>query len=77
MGYELVILAYLGVNSLVMLTVIGFHVILAIKFLSEIYFAFYFCSPEHPSLRTRGRSMLSGDRKSFRDFTDDMPKSRF
>ncbi|XP_028065496.1 serine/threonine-protein kinase EDR1-like isoform X3 [Camellia sinensis] len=27
-------------------------------------------SPEHPSLRARGRSMLSGDRKSFRDYED-------
>ncbi|CAB4303634.1 unnamed protein product [Prunus armeniaca] len=34
-------------------------------------------SPEHPSFRARGRSMLSGDRKSFRDYADDMPTSRF
>ncbi|XP_024185124.1 serine/threonine-protein kinase EDR1 isoform X5 [Rosa chinensis] len=33
-------------------------------------------SPEHPSFRARGRSMLGGDRKSFRDYADDMPKSR-
>ncbi|XP_048430404.1 probable serine/threonine-protein kinase SIS8 isoform X6 [Pyrus x bretschneideri] len=34
-------------------------------------------SPEHPSFRARGRSMLSGDRKSFRDYADDMPTSRY
>ncbi|XP_004303186.1 PREDICTED: serine/threonine-protein kinase EDR1 isoform X1 [Fragaria vesca subsp. vesca] len=34
-------------------------------------------SPEHPSLRARGRSMLGGDRKSFRDYADDMPKSSY
>ncbi|KAF4354323.1 hypothetical protein F8388_022985 [Cannabis sativa] len=33
-------------------------------------------SPEHPSFRARGRSMLSGDRKSFRDYADDMSASR-
>ncbi|KAG2712537.1 hypothetical protein I3843_04G122700 [Carya illinoinensis] len=33
-------------------------------------------SPEHPSFRARGRSMLSGDRKSFRDYADDMASSR-
>ncbi|PON96437.1 Mitogen-activated protein kinase kinase kinase [Trema orientale] len=33
-------------------------------------------SPEHPSLRARGRSMLSGDRKSFREYADDMSTSR-
>ncbi|KAF5458603.1 hypothetical protein F2P56_022624 [Juglans regia] len=32
-------------------------------------------SPEHPSFRARGRSMLSGDRKSFRDYVDDMAPS--
>ncbi|KAH7533218.1 hypothetical protein FEM48_Zijuj04G0106700 [Ziziphus jujuba var. spinosa] len=31
-------------------------------------------SPEHPSLRARGRSMLSGDRK---EYADDMSTSRF
>ncbi|KAM1166407.1 hypothetical protein ACFX13_026265 [Malus domestica] len=34
-------------------------------------------SPEHPSFRARGRSMLSGDGKSFRDYADDMPTSRY
>ncbi|XP_024185123.1 serine/threonine-protein kinase EDR1 isoform X3 [Rosa chinensis] len=34
-------------------------------------------SPEHPSFRARGRSMLGGDRKSFRDYADDMPKSSY
>ncbi|KAL6286292.1 hypothetical protein ACE6H2_010682 [Prunus campanulata] len=34
-------------------------------------------SPEHPSFRARGRSMLSGDRKSFRDYADDMPTSSY
>uniref|UniRef100_A0A2N9GLK5 EDR1/CTR1/ARMC3-like peptidase-like domain-containing protein n=1 Tax=Fagus sylvatica TaxID=28930 RepID=A0A2N9GLK5_FAGSY len=34
-------------------------------------------SPEHPSFRARGRSMLSGDRKSFREFADDVATSRF
>ncbi|KAK6117820.1 hypothetical protein DH2020_048447 [Rehmannia glutinosa] len=33
-------------------------------------------SPEHPSLRARGRSMLSGDNKSFRDYSDDLTTSR-
>ncbi|XP_027340309.1 probable serine/threonine-protein kinase SIS8 isoform X9 [Abrus precatorius] len=33
-------------------------------------------SPEHPSFRARGRSMLSGDRTSFRDFVDDQATSR-
>ncbi|KAM0049681.1 putative protein kinase TKL-CTR1-DRK-1 family [Helianthus debilis subsp. tardiflorus] len=33
-------------------------------------------SPEHPSLRARGRSMLSGDRRSFRDYPDDVGPSR-
>ncbi|PIN22902.1 Tyrosine kinase [Handroanthus impetiginosus] len=33
-------------------------------------------SPEHPSLRPHGRSMLSGDKKSFRDFSDDIATSR-
>ncbi|XP_068499977.1 probable serine/threonine-protein kinase SIS8 isoform X3 [Phaseolus vulgaris] len=37
-------------------------------------------SPEHPSIRARGRSMLSGDRSgdrtAFRDFTDDQATSR-
>ncbi|EXC00241.1 Serine/threonine-protein kinase [Morus notabilis] len=34
-------------------------------------------SPEHPSFRARGRSMLSGDRKSFRDYADDMSTSSY
>jgi hypothetical protein len=38
---------------------------------------FWLCSPEHPSFRARGRSMLSGDRKSFREFADDVATSRF
>ncbi|CAI9089210.1 OLC1v1023742C1 [Oldenlandia corymbosa var. corymbosa] len=33
-------------------------------------------SPEHPSSRARGRSMLSGDNKSFKDFSDDISASR-
>ncbi|XP_021717436.1 serine/threonine-protein kinase EDR1-like isoform X4 [Chenopodium quinoa] len=33
-------------------------------------------SPEHPSLRARGRSMLGGERKTFRDFADDAGSSR-
>ncbi|XP_021743027.1 serine/threonine-protein kinase EDR1-like isoform X1 [Chenopodium quinoa] len=33
-------------------------------------------SPEHPSLRARGRSMLGGERKTFRDFADDADSSR-
>ncbi|XP_059659768.1 serine/threonine-protein kinase EDR1-like isoform X2 [Cornus florida] len=33
-------------------------------------------SPEHPSFRSRARSMLSGDRKSFRDYTEDLATSR-
>ncbi|KAL2331625.1 hypothetical protein Fmac_019206 [Flemingia macrophylla] len=33
-------------------------------------------SPEHPSFRARGRSMLSGDRTTFRDFSDDQATSR-
>ncbi|XP_028807674.1 probable serine/threonine-protein kinase SIS8 isoform X1 [Neltuma alba] len=33
-------------------------------------------SPEHPSFKARGRSMLSGDRKAFRDFADDEAASR-
>ncbi|XP_052206966.1 serine/threonine-protein kinase EDR1-like isoform X2 [Diospyros lotus] len=33
-------------------------------------------SPEHPSFRARGRSMLSGDRKSLRDYADDIATSR-
>ncbi|XP_008448242.2 serine/threonine-protein kinase EDR1 isoform X5 [Cucumis melo] len=34
-------------------------------------------SPEHPSFRARGRSMLSGDRKAFRDFSDDVSTSSY
>ncbi|KAL5573680.1 hypothetical protein UlMin_023277 [Ulmus minor] len=34
-------------------------------------------SPEHPSIRARGRSMLSGDRKSFRDYADDVSTSSY
>ncbi|KAK9285229.1 hypothetical protein L1049_024417 [Liquidambar formosana] len=34
-------------------------------------------SPEHPSFRARGRSMLSGDRKSFRDYADDIATSSY
>ncbi|KMT01871.1 hypothetical protein BVRB_9g209920 isoform A [Beta vulgaris subsp. vulgaris] len=33
-------------------------------------------SPEHPSLRGRGRSMLGGERKSLRDYADDAGSSR-
>ncbi|KAJ4976744.1 hypothetical protein NE237_001850 [Protea cynaroides] len=33
-------------------------------------------SPEHPLLRAHGRSMLSGDRQSFREYSDDMASSR-
>ncbi|KAJ7948444.1 putative Protein kinase [Quillaja saponaria] len=33
-------------------------------------------SPEHPSFRAHARSMLGGDRKSFRDFADDVATSR-
>ncbi|KAL5725612.1 mitogen-activated protein kinase kinase kinase [Ranunculus cassubicifolius] len=33
-------------------------------------------SPEHPLLRARGRSMLSGGKQSFREYTDDMAPSR-
>ncbi|XP_042477709.1 serine/threonine-protein kinase EDR1-like [Macadamia integrifolia] len=33
-------------------------------------------SPEHPLFRARGRSMLSGDRQSFREYSDDMASSR-
>ncbi|CAO2814555.1 unnamed protein product [Amaranthus hypochondriacus] len=33
-------------------------------------------SPEHPSLRARGRSMLGGERKSLRDYADDAGSSR-
>ncbi|XP_043701429.1 serine/threonine-protein kinase EDR1-like isoform X2 [Telopea speciosissima] len=33
-------------------------------------------SPEHPLFRARGRSMLSGDRQSFREYSEDMASSR-
>ncbi|XP_076931011.1 serine/threonine-protein kinase EDR1-like isoform X1 [Bidens hawaiensis] len=33
-------------------------------------------SPEHPSFRARGRSMLSGDRRTFGDYPDDVGPSR-
>ncbi|CAN0896691.1 Probable serine/threonine-protein kinase SIS8 [Linum grandiflorum] len=33
-------------------------------------------SPEHPSLRVRGRSMLSGDRHSIRDYPEDVASTR-
>ncbi|KAJ7981582.1 putative Protein kinase [Quillaja saponaria] len=33
-------------------------------------------SPEHPSFRARARSMLGGDRKSSKDFADDVATSR-
>ncbi|KAJ4981376.1 hypothetical protein NE237_032213 [Protea cynaroides] len=33
-------------------------------------------SPEHPLFRARGRSMLSGDRQIFREYSDDMASSR-
>uniref|UniRef100_A0A2P2M0B6 EDR1/CTR1/ARMC3-like peptidase-like domain-containing protein n=2 Tax=Rhizophora mucronata TaxID=61149 RepID=A0A2P2M0B6_RHIMU len=34
-------------------------------------------SPEHPLFQVRGRSILSGDRHSNRDYADDMATSRF
>jgi hypothetical protein len=34
-------------------------------------------SPEHPSFGGRGRSMLSGDRKSFRDYSDEIATSSY
>jgi len=34
------------------------------------------CSPEHPSLRAHGRSMLGGEGKSLRDYADDAGSSR-
>ncbi|XP_061968195.1 probable serine/threonine-protein kinase SIS8 isoform X1 [Populus nigra] len=34
-------------------------------------------SPEHPSLQARGRSMLSGDRHSIRDYADDVATSSY
>ncbi|KAL5797393.1 hypothetical protein ACOSQ2_002213 [Xanthoceras sorbifolium] len=34
-------------------------------------------SPEHPSLRARGRSMLSGDRNLLGDYTDDVATSSY
>ncbi|KAI9177115.1 hypothetical protein LWI28_011259 [Acer negundo] len=34
-------------------------------------------SPEHPSFRARGRSMLSGDRNSIGDYTDDVATSSY
>lgn len=37
----------------------------------------YICSPEHPSLRSRGRSMLSTGRNSSRDYTGDASPSRY
>ncbi|XP_071715347.1 serine/threonine-protein kinase EDR1-like isoform X2 [Rutidosis leptorrhynchoides] len=33
-------------------------------------------SPEHPSFRARGRSMLGGDRRAFGDYPDDVGPSR-
>ncbi|KAI4385046.1 hypothetical protein MLD38_003116 [Melastoma candidum] len=33
-------------------------------------------SPEHPSIQSRGRSMLSGDRKLHRDYTNEVSSSR-
>lgn len=33
-------------------------------------------SPEHPSFRARARSMLSGDTKTFKDYSDDVATSR-
>ncbi|XP_022870730.1 serine/threonine-protein kinase EDR1-like isoform X1 [Olea europaea var. sylvestris] len=33
-------------------------------------------SPEHPSFQARGRSMLSGDNKSFRDYSNEIATSR-
>ncbi|KAJ7005428.1 hypothetical protein NC653_004902 [Populus alba x Populus x berolinensis] len=36
----------------------------------------FFICPEHPSLQARGRSMLSGDRHSIRDYADDVATSR-
>uniref|UniRef100_A0A2P2IS13 Uncharacterized protein n=1 Tax=Rhizophora mucronata TaxID=61149 RepID=A0A2P2IS13_RHIMU len=34
-------------------------------------------SPEHPSFRVHGQSMLSGNRHSIRDYVDDIATSRF
>lgn len=34
-------------------------------------------SPEHPSFRARARSMLSGDTKTFKDYSDDVATSRY
>lgn len=34
-------------------------------------------SPERPSFRARGRSMLSGDRRSFREYADDIGTSSY
>ena len=53
-------------------TLISVYVLSAI-----LVIIFCFISPEHPSFRARGRSMLSGDRKSFRDYADDIAASRF
>ncbi|XP_021593715.1 probable serine/threonine-protein kinase SIS8 isoform X4 [Manihot esculenta] len=36
----------------------------------------WFCSPEHPSFRARGRSMLSGDRHSIKDYAVEEVASR-
>lgn len=46
-------------------------------YVTDFYICIGYCSPEHPSLRARGRSMLGGDRRSFREYPDDVGPSRF
>lgn len=61
-----------------LLVSVGPHISIATLFLfAVLVIIFGFLSPEHPSFRARGRSLLSGDRKSFRDYADDIATSRF
>jgi hypothetical protein len=46
------------------------------------YCAFLFiflswCSPEHPLMRARGRSILGGEKQSFQEYTESGAASRF
>lgn len=39
-------------------------------FSQDTFVAFPCCSPEHPLMRAKGRSILGGDRQSFQEYTD-------
>jgi hypothetical protein len=40
-------------------------------------FFFFWCSPEHPLMRARGRSILGGEKQSFQEYAENAVASRF